>query len=723
MSDLWIIAPVYNEERNLEFFVLDWLDVFRRTVGKNFTFCLLNDGSTDESLAILNRLAAEHSVIRVVNKVNSGHGATCLAGYDQAIRAGAKWIFQIDSDGQCDSSYFENFWNTRNNGPAHYGRRRAREDGWSRRFISFVLSTLIFILSAKWIKDANVPYRLIRLDALAMALTRIPRSFRLANVLLTMILHEQSGIIWYNIPFRKRPGRRVPVRISYFLREAGQFIADYVFWIWRDPGVKPTQKAVMAGKIVLILFAVYYIIMYFVLGLNMILFPIDFDWLEGVHLTQMHRWLSGQNLYTAPSLEYTSVIYPPLYIYMSSCFVYLFGESHAPARFVSFLAVIGTQVVLGALVWKKTHSVFATLLTAGFYAGTYGVVHFFYTTARVDSLYVFLTATFFYAIWIASKKGGAAVFLAAASAVGAIFTKQPAALVVLVLCLWCFFCNDNRARIAAVVCLIAVLVSHAVPLLTGNAWFFYYLYEVPSTHPLSLNLLREFLYRDLFRSLSAGLIAALLVFYVLFKKPSEKKEASLFLMFFTAMMVAGFAPRIKIGGNVNNLMPITAAIAVCCGLAAGFLQDSKGRHKVLITILLIVFNIQILYRLPQFDPAVAARSHAETIEVFRTLEAPVFAPCHPYSPLLAGKNTSAFWGAIYDVSITSGAPGKQLRQELHKALEEKRFRSIVLNKVFFMKEAFPFTELEATYRKLDLSNSSLPQNQMVVYVPKTDSGP
>lgn len=717
-SDLWIIAPVYNEEKNLHAFVLEWLDVFRKVVGKDFTFCLLNDGSTDGSLTILNRLAASHSEIRVVDKVNSGHGATCLAGYEKALEAGAKWIFQIDSDGQCDSAYFETFWKSRNNGQVHYGRRRAREDGWSRRLISLVLSLLIFILSTKWIRDSNVPYRLMSRDALAAALGRIPCHFRLANVLLTMILNEHSEITWYDIPFRKRPGRQAPINIPHFLREAGQFIAEYASWVWHDPDVDPPGKAVMAGKVLLVLFAVYYLAAFFILGLMMIFAPFEYDWLESVHLDQIHRWLLGQQLYAAPSLEYIAVIYPPLYIYVSSFFVYLFGESYTSARFVSFLAVIGTEVVLGALVWRKTHSAFAALLAAGFYAGMYGVVSFFYTTARIDSLYVFLILLFFYTIWAASEKGGMAIILAAVAAVGSVLTKQPAVIVVFVLCLWCFFVNNIQARVTAVLCVMAVLASQAIPSLTGNAWFFYYLYEAPFAHPLSLTLLRDFLYRDLLRFLSAGLIVTVVVFYFLFKKPLGKKEAFLFLTFFAAMMVAGFAPRIKIGGNVNNLMPITAAIALCCGLAGGMLQNAKDWHKVLLLILLVCFNIQIAYSPLRIFRFTAARNNVQTIEVFRGLEAPVFAPCHPYIPISAGKNPSAFWGAIYDVSISSGKPGRQLREDLRKALEEKRFRTVVLRDAFFMQEAFPYAELEATYRKIDPPNDPALINRLVIYVPR-----
>ena len=515
MSDLWVIAPVYNEEKNLHAFVLEWICVLRKVAGENFTFCLPNDGSSDGSLTILNKLAANHPELRVIDKVNTGHDATCLTGYEQAIRAGAQWIFQIDSDGQCDPAYFETFWKSKSKGTVHFGRRLAREDGWSRRFISSMFSIIIFLLSLKWVRDPNVPYRLMRRDALAAALGRIPRNFRLTNALVAVILNENPGIVWHDIPFRKRPGRQLPLKITYFLREAVCFIADYISWMYRDQSVDLSEKVVMAGKVLLVLFAGYYLVAFFVLGLIMIFAPFQYDWIEGVQLMQINRWLVGKPLYTAPSLEYVSILYGPLHIYVSSFFVFLFGESYASVRFVSFLAAMGTGATLGALAWKKTRSGFAAWLAAGFYAGMYGIVDMNYTLARVDSLYIFLTVVFVYTLWVASEKGGRWVIFAALAATGAVLTKQPALVCVFALCLWSLFVNNAQSRIAAVLCVIAVLISLILPSLAGNPWFFFFLYEMPSAHPLILSSFQDFLYQDLFKSLGFGLLLTAFVFYLL----------------------------------------------------------------------------------------------------------------------------------------------------------------------------------------------------------------
>ncbi|MDY6830254.1 MAG: glycosyltransferase family 2 protein [Thermodesulfobacteriota bacterium] len=249
MSKLWVLAPVYNEEKNLAGFVQEWLAVLRKTMGADFTFCLINDGSTDGSPDILNRLAATHPELKIIDKPHSGHGPTCRMGYELALKADAQWIFQIDSDGQCDPAFFETFWSSRSHGPVHYGVRRAREDGWIRRFISRALTVLIFLLSFRWVRDANVPYRLMRRDALEAALRQMPKNFRMVNALLALIQQRHPGIQWHVIPFHRRTGRQLPVDLPFFLGQAGAFILDYLSWRRHREKKSLKRKVLTAGRV------------------------------------------------------------------------------------------------------------------------------------------------------------------------------------------------------------------------------------------------------------------------------------------------------------------------------------------------------------------------------------------------------------------------------------------------------------------------------------------
>ena len=66
------------------------------------------------------------------NKPNGGHGATVLYGYKYALKNGADYIFQTDSDGQTLPEEFEPFWKRRQKYDMVIGWRKDRQDGISR---------------------------------------------------------------------------------------------------------------------------------------------------------------------------------------------------------------------------------------------------------------------------------------------------------------------------------------------------------------------------------------------------------------------------------------------------------------------------------------------------------------------------------------------------------------------------------------------------------------
>ncbi len=201
--DLWVVIPIYNEQDALEPVVDEWLACFRKLHCK-FTVCLINDGSTDGSAVIIKTLADTIPEIFSVNKENSGHGQSCLHGYQLAIAHDAEFIFQIDSDGQCDPQFFAGMWEKRYEHSAIFGNRKFRNDGLFRRNISRALSLTTTLSTGVRTPDPNVPYRLIKSDVLKQALEIVPPNVDLANVFLAIILQSRKQILWMDIGFRQR---------------------------------------------------------------------------------------------------------------------------------------------------------------------------------------------------------------------------------------------------------------------------------------------------------------------------------------------------------------------------------------------------------------------------------------------------------------------------------------------------------------------------------------
>lgn len=80
MPKLSILVPVYNIE---EFLPL-CLETIKNQSFKDFECLLINDGSTDNSLEILKKTAKNDKRFRVIDKKNSGYGASLNLGLNEA---------------------------------------------------------------------------------------------------------------------------------------------------------------------------------------------------------------------------------------------------------------------------------------------------------------------------------------------------------------------------------------------------------------------------------------------------------------------------------------------------------------------------------------------------------------------------------------------------------------------------------------------------------------
>jgi len=213
--ELALVMPIFNEAINARAVVSEWFGCLE-AVGADFVFFAVNDGSTDNTGEVLDELRTQLGPrFRVITKSNSGHGRSCRHGYELALAEDARWILQIDSDGQCDPAFFPKFYFDRNSHDCIFAYRRSRDDGWGRKAVSFCCRMLLFASTGTYLRDPNVPYRLIRAGALRAALRRIPADFDLQNIALTFALAQEPESKWKHLPIHFRARRGGENSINY----------------------------------------------------------------------------------------------------------------------------------------------------------------------------------------------------------------------------------------------------------------------------------------------------------------------------------------------------------------------------------------------------------------------------------------------------------------------------------------------------------------------------
>ena len=85
MSLISIVVPVYHNAPSLADLLLELQALADKNAADNFEFIFVDDGSADDSFAVLEELAAAESRMRVVKlSRNFGSGPATMAGLSQA---------------------------------------------------------------------------------------------------------------------------------------------------------------------------------------------------------------------------------------------------------------------------------------------------------------------------------------------------------------------------------------------------------------------------------------------------------------------------------------------------------------------------------------------------------------------------------------------------------------------------------------------------------------
>jgi dolichol-phosphate mannosyltransferase len=203
--DIVIVIPVYNESACIEQVTLDWLRVLDKLDGR---LVAVDDGSTDSTGAILDRLAEKESRLLVHHQQNAGHGAAILAGYRMGITLSPDYIFQTDGDNQIKPSEFWCLWRRREQSPFVLGVRQDRNDAAHRIVVTRILEGFNLLIFGAHIRDANAPFRLMRTRFLQDALQQCPRDVFAPNIFLSLIA-------------AKLPPAILEVPVQHFRRSSG----------------------------------------------------------------------------------------------------------------------------------------------------------------------------------------------------------------------------------------------------------------------------------------------------------------------------------------------------------------------------------------------------------------------------------------------------------------------------------------------------------------------
>lgn len=223
--DLIVVIPAYNEEACIRTVVLNWVDGISKTVPKDrFKLLVINDGSRDQTGVILDELSGIYPNLIAKHQLNGGHGNAIYHGYRMAVGMNPTFVFQTDSDDQFDPKDFHKFWEKRSESNFVLGFREVRHDDPFRLIITRILKFSLLFIYGTYIRDANIPFRLIRTSFLTKLLAALPLDIPFAPNIFLSVLSKKAGEKLFDIPVlhKERETGEVSIRHMKLLKVCWQ---------------------------------------------------------------------------------------------------------------------------------------------------------------------------------------------------------------------------------------------------------------------------------------------------------------------------------------------------------------------------------------------------------------------------------------------------------------------------------------------------------------------
>lgn len=159
-NELSVFFPAYNEEKNIENTVIKAKKILEE-IAEKWEILIINDGSTDKTGEILNKLDLQDRRIRLITHVpNKGYGASLKSGF---YNSKYNWIAFTDADGQFDFSEITKFIEKQKETRADLviGYYLSRQVPIYRKLNTFLWELIVFVLFGLRVKDIDCGFKLI----------------------------------------------------------------------------------------------------------------------------------------------------------------------------------------------------------------------------------------------------------------------------------------------------------------------------------------------------------------------------------------------------------------------------------------------------------------------------------------------------------------------------------------------------------------------------------
>jgi glycosyltransferase involved in cell wall biosynthesis len=195
-----IVLPALNEEDNIDSLVGQIKNYFK-TNSIPYEIIIVDDGSTDQTGSIADRIAGEYENITVIHHPeNQGYGKSLRDGFHAGRH---EYLFYTDADLQFKINSLDLFVPYMQKGEADMvvGYRVGRQDPWLRKFLAWGYNKFSSTLLSLKVKDIDCAFKLFKKQSY-LRLELLSNDFLIDTEILTKartnkFIIEQVGVQHY----------------------------------------------------------------------------------------------------------------------------------------------------------------------------------------------------------------------------------------------------------------------------------------------------------------------------------------------------------------------------------------------------------------------------------------------------------------------------------------------------------------------------------------------
>jgi len=255
-----IVVPMYNEEGNAELLHKEIIETMQK-IGQPFEVIFINDGSTDNTAKVLEKLTP---LTVITFRKNFGQTAALDAGFKAAK---GNYIVAMDGDGQNDPADIPNLleYLEKNNLDIVSGWRKHRQDNKSKKISSLLAARVRKFLINDGIHDSGCTLKIYRKECFEHV-DLYGEMHRFIPAILKI-----KGFTVGEIVVNHRP--RIAGVTKYNWKRGVKGVLDMVsVWFWKKYANRPLHLFGAGGLFLMfvgIVSFVYVLIQHFVSGLDL----------------------------------------------------------------------------------------------------------------------------------------------------------------------------------------------------------------------------------------------------------------------------------------------------------------------------------------------------------------------------------------------------------------------------------------------------------------------